>query len=257
MILITKPGAAPAKLGEGAALVTGYNADFLARRADYESGSVSFDIDTDIYGHKSVKDVLRTAQRKKCCFCEGVFEANAAADVEHYRPKKYSQQAFKRPRIFPGYYWLAYSWDNLFYCCQVCNRSHKKNVFPLLNPNSRARNHLQDVAAEEPLLLNPSGPANPRDHIKFRQDVAVGVTEAGEATVKVVGLNRNDLSEDRLGLLQMLLVLQKVVAKLDGSEDPEDQRLAAEARGLLDRAKLPEARYSAMASDFIDGTGLA
>ncbi|MDX8522065.1 hypothetical protein [Mesorhizobium dulcispinae] len=256
MILIRKPEAAPARLAQGAALVTGYNADFLARRPDYESGSVSFDIETNIYGHQSVKAVLRTAQLKKCCFCEGIFEAHAAADVEHYRPKKYSQQAVKRPRVYPGYYWLAYSWDNLFYCCQVCNRSHKKNFFPLRNPNARARNHLEDIAAEEPLLLNPSGPANPRDHIKFRQDVAVGVTEAGDATVRVVGLNRNDLSEERLGIVQRLVALKDIVKTLELSADAEAQRLVTSAREQLDRAKLPEARYSAMASDLIDGTGV-
>lgn len=255
MILITKSGP-PAKLGEGAALVTSYNADFLARQAEYEDGSAGFDIRKEIYGHRSVKEVLRTAQRKKCCFCEGIFEANAAADVEHYRPKRYSQQAVKRSKIYPGYYWLAYNWDNLFYCCQVCNRSHKKNIFPLRNPNARARNHLNDVTAEEPLLLNPSGPANPRDHIKFRQDIAVGVTEAGDTTIKVVGLNRVDLSEDRLGTLQRLLLLQDIVETLDGSADPGDQRLTTRAREELDRAKLPEAKYSAMASDLIDGTGV-
>ncbi|MFK0690924.1 hypothetical protein ACFX5Q_22375 [Mesorhizobium sp. IMUNJ 23033] len=255
MILITKP-AAPAKLGEGAALVTGYNADLLARQAEYEDGSVGFDIKKEIYGHKAVKNVLRTAQRKKCCFCEGIFEANAAADVEHYRPKQYSQQAFKRPKIYPGYYWLAYSWDNLFYCCQVCNRSHKKNVFPLRNPSAQARNHLQDVAVEDPLLLNPSGPKNPRDHIKFRQDVAVGVTEYGDMTINVVGLNRSDLSEERLAAIQRLLLLQDVVDTLDGSEAEGDQRLVIKAQEALARAKGPEAEYSAMASDLIDGTGV-
>jgi hypothetical protein len=260
MILITKP-AAPAKLGEGAALVTGYNVDFLARKAEFENGSVGFDIKNQIYGHKTVKEVLRTAQRKKCCFCEGKFEANAAADVEHYRPKKYCQQAFKKPKIYPGYYWLAYSWDNLFYCCQVCNRSHKKNLFPLRNPTARARNHLQNVGVEEPLLLNPSGPKNPRDHIKFRQDVAVGLTEYGDMTIKVVGLNRSDLSEERLTTFQTLSLLRvlvetPLVETLKGSDPEAVRRLVISAREVLARAKGPEAKYSAMASDLIDGTGV-
>ncbi|MCY4428507.1 MAG: hypothetical protein OXC05_15960 [Halieaceae bacterium] len=250
MILIEKP-AAPEKLSDGKPLTSSYCNDFKIDADFYNSGEKKFDFKSNIYGHESVKNRLREAHHGKCCFCEGVFEANAAGDVEHYRPKHYSQQGHGMPKIYPGYYWLAYDWDNLFYSCQDCNRSHKRNYFPLRDPEARVRNHLGDLAAEAPLILCPGGPENPRDHIHFRQEIALGKSNAGKSTIEIVGLNRLSLTEERLELLKPLRALRDIV-RLFANHDGEDQRneLAA-ARGLLGGAVRPEFRFSAMMSDFL------
>ena len=57
----------------------------------------------------------------------------------------------------PGYFWLAYVWENLFFACQLCNQTFKQNLFPLANPTKRrARSHMDDLSAEEPLLIHPA-----------------------------------------------------------------------------------------------------
>jgi hypothetical protein len=54
------------------------------------------------------------------------------------------------------------------------------------------------------MLLDPAGLENPRDHIRFRDEIAVGMTKVGETTINYVGLNRLRLVEERLEHLQYL-----------------------------------------------------
>lgn len=251
MILVQKPDAAPAKLAEGTAPNQIHCNLYDATPLDYDSGRLKFEISSTIYGHAQVKNVLRTAQHSKCCFCEGLFDAHAAADVEHFRPKKYSQQGRKALAIYPGYYWLGYSWSNLYYCCQVCNRSHKKNYFPLRDPDHRVRNHNGDVAEEAPLILDPGGPTDPRDHIIFRDEVAVGVTNEGKTTVDYVGLNRPSLIEARLELYQLLQTLRQLADIPEDRAEPTLLQCIRQAKAMLAEAVLPKAKFSAMASDYL------
>ena len=251
MILVEKP-IAPAKLSDGDQLTQDYCSTFELNPDPYRSGLEKFEIGSNIYNHETVKDVLREAHHRKCCFCESVFEANTAADIEHFRPKAYSQQGKGSQKIYPGYYWLAYSWDNLFYCCPICNRSHKKNYFPLRAQGMRARCHLDDLSLEEPLLLNPSGPMDPRDHIHFYKEVAIGVTEAGETTIDIVGLNRSSLSEERLKRYKELWMLHSTIRLLRNCESQEARNMVDDAQAVLRSADQPNAEFSAMASDFIN-----
>ena len=41
------------------------------------------------------------------------------------------------------------------------NRSNKGHFFPLRNPASRARSHADNLAEEEPLILDPWRPGRP------------------------------------------------------------------------------------------------
>lgn len=62
--------------------------DNLCKR--YDSGNTVFkaeDFDGDIYGDKSVKEILKTMQYDKCCFCESKITHIDYGDVEHFRPK--------------------------------------------------------------------------------------------------------------------------------------------------------------------------
>ena len=243
--------AAPAKLLEGGALTAANCQAYADDPATYDTGAAGFEINSAIYGHSAVKDVLRAAQHSKCCFCEGIFEANAAADVEHFRPKKYAQQGRRQAKVYPGYYWLGYDWSNLYYCCQVCNRSHKKNFFPLANPDSRVRNHLGEIAGEQPLILDPGGPLDPRDHIVFKDEVAVGQTPEGIATVDYLGLNRQPLIEARLERFQVLTILRGLSVLSGDGWPPEVLQSIGEARAFLAEAVLPSTKFSAMAMDML------
>ena len=211
----------------------------------------------NIYGHREVKDELRVAQHGKCCYCEGRFEAFAAADVEHYRPKGAVKQDKDSETLRPGYYWLAYSWANLYLCCQICNRSYKKDFFPLVDPTMRARSHTDNVADENPLLLDPGSLEDFRTHIEFRQEHAVGVTAAGRMTIHVVGLDRTALREERLSRLRHLRTIQDVIRLRTGRPDQDDITLLQDARDELRDAILPQAMFSAMAIDFLRGMEFA
>ena len=255
MIRVTKPPRPPAALRAGADRTREDCDAYDANAAAYSGGMRRFDFDRAIYGHETVRTALRKAQHRKCCYCEGRFDAFAAADVEHYRPKGAVRQDRESQTLRPGYYWLAYSWDNLYWCCQVCNRSGKKDLFPLVDPVARARSHRDDVARESPLLLDPGGTDDPRAHVRFRLEYAVDQTDAGRRTIDVLDLNRPPLIEERrrcLRRLRELQGLQDVVQRLDTDGlKPEVIELRERARRELARAPSHSAIFSAMAADFL------
>ena len=250
MIRIVKPQS-PRKLTEGVQKTNKNCKAYDASPSDYRKGRINFSFLKGIYGHKSVRETLKRAQHRKCCFCEGTFLANAAADVEHYRPKGAVRQEQGAASVKPGYYWLAYEWENLYWCCQTCNRSNKREFFPLRDPAKRAFSHHHDLAQEEPLILDPGGEEDPRKHITFREERAVGVTLRGETTVRVMGLNREDLIEDRLARLGEVKTLRDIVRVWSTYGMPELEELAVSATRKLETAIAPESAFSAMAADYL------
>ncbi|MCY7360395.1 MAG: hypothetical protein LH609_23645, partial [Rudanella sp.] len=96
----------------------------------------------------------------------------------------------------PGYYWLAYDWQNLFFSCEICNRKHKNNFFPVVDEPMRAKNHSFDVSLEEPAILHPSLD-DPEKHLQFKRYMLTYKTTKGENSIKAYGLNRKKLREKR------------------------------------------------------------
>ena len=134
MIKISKPPAPAVLQGRGQAKRAKHCADYDRSPADYEAGAKTFTFDDALYGHASVKQALIAAQHGKCCFCER--KIGAEGDVEHFRPKASFCQGERSPLERPGYYWLAYEWDNLLLACPICNQRFKRNYFPLRSPRS-------------------------------------------------------------------------------------------------------------------------
>ena len=250
MIRVEKP-CPPQRLDRGSEITEEHCEAFDENSADYQRGVRKFTFQRDIYSHQSVRRVLETAQFRKCCFCEGTFNAYAPGDVEHYRPKGAVFQDKDSAVARPGYFWLAYSWENLFWCCQVCNRSNKRDLFPLKDPGNRALSHHDDLAHEVPLILDPGGTEDPREHIAFRQERAVGLTDAGRTTIQVVGLNRVDLVEARLARLVEIKRLLDVVGIWESNGLAALEELAVRARRELENAVGPGSVFSAMAADYL------
>jgi hypothetical protein len=67
---------------------------------------------------KNAKDQLKIESFGKCAYCEADTDAVAHGDVEHYRPKSV-------------YWWLAYTYDNYLFACQICNQVYKSDNFPV------------------------------------------------------------------------------------------------------------------------------
>lgn len=136
-----------------------------------------------------------TVQYHKCAYCECYFNGDYGA-VEHYRPKSRYQNAVGDP-LQLGYWWFAYDWENLLYSCSECNTSYKRCLFPLADPRQRDIAN-KSIANEQPLLINPVI-TDPKDHIVFNQDFAIGITDEGRTTIDVFKLNdRPLLREHRL-----------------------------------------------------------
>jgi uncharacterized protein (TIGR02646 family) len=252
MIRVVK-GKPPRKLTvDGVARRAAHCRDYDADPAAYRSGAGKFPISEAIYAHHTVRKALERAQHAKCCYCEAQPEKPYAhLHVEHWRPKAYSKQARFDEALRPGYYWLAYDWDNLFLSCHFCNSSNKGNIFPLSNPDDRARNHRADLAAERPLLLKPDGVEDPRDHIGFHEEVPVGKTPEGKATVAILGLDRTDHAV-RLRLLAQLKRCREVIATYGHDLSPAASDWVADARRFILRAVRPDAPFSAMAMAFVE-----
>lgn len=174
---------------------------YEANPTEYNSGTSKFTIKRSIYGHASVKKQLQFEQHDKCCFCEADFTANGYGDVEHFRPKAGFKSTWKGKLNRPGYYWLAYDWQNLFFSCEICNRRHKKNFFPLENEANRAHNHRFDLNLEESQLIHPSVD-NPNDHLEFRRHVVVNKTVKGQKSIQAYGLARPKINYVRENYLQ-------------------------------------------------------
>jgi uncharacterized protein (TIGR02646 family) len=251
MIRIVKPPKAPKILMTRGVEQTKKDRDAYDANPDsYRSGTQTFHAPPGIYGAKSVKNALLRAQHDKCCYCESKFRPTYYGDVEHYRPKGAVRQAPVRDTEYPGYYWLVYDWNNLLVSCKVCNTSHKGILFPLVDNNTRARNHHDDIGNEQPLFINPTID-DPRDHIRFHEEVPVSDTEIGRVTIEGLGLRRYDLEEDRRTRLKELRILHNGIERLKDSPDLDAQGWVREAREHLAAAMRPEAEYSSMAQDFL------
>ena len=165
--------------------------------AQVDAGNTDFCFDSKVYAHDSVKEQMMKDQHRKCAYCEQHKNGDFGC-VEHYRPKG----GFGSPLQKPGYYWLAYDWQNLLFSCSECNTSYKRNLFPLVNENARDIEH-RDISNEEPTIINPAT-TDPGEHIEFSEFIIrpklIDGQESlqGKTTIGVFRLNdRKDLKERR------------------------------------------------------------
>ncbi len=133
----------------------------------------------------------------KCCFCD-FKEQQPYNDVEHYRPKA---EAKRSPGSADesGYWWLAWTWENLLFSCASCNRSHKRTSFPLQVGSVPLAPGEAPPGREIPLLIDPFA-EDPIDHIQFRPSLVNGRdlwmpfprsgSEKGRWTIRVAGLDQ-------------------------------------------------------------------
>lgn len=244
MIRLRRPATAPRILRTRGAEATAADlARFAAEPEAYRGGTKRFAFDSGIYGAKSVKNALKRMQHDKCAFCEARVTHVAHGDVEHLRPKGGVRQDADGPIELPGYFWLAYDWANLFFACQICNQTFKRNWFPLRDPTRRAHLPEDDLAGEEPMLLD-AAIEDPEAHITFREELAIPRedSERGATTIRVLGLNRSEIQEQRLKLYQELALVRDLVDQPEVGQD-----LIARAVALLRDRSRDTGEYAAMA----------
>lgn len=144
----------------------------------------------------------------KCAFCESNILSDQPGDVEHYRPKSAVKNeddtdvivnigGKKKPH--PGYFWLAYAWENLLPSCRDCNSITKKKTagikigkgtcFPVKGFRAvKPGEHIR----EEPLLINPVL-VDPNQHISIdKNGILYSSTPEGITTIRIFGLNTRE-----------------------------------------------------------------
>lgn len=208
-------------------------------------GDITYrDFKSELYGAEDVRTTLKTDQHGKCAYCESRLDVSSPTHVEHFRPKTYSQQGKERIIHRPGYYWLAYDWNNLLAACTVCNQQYKKNYFPLTDDLQRADWHRKDLSSENPLLINPYT-EDPDTHLIFRREIAVGLTPKGRTSVEYYGLNRKALLKERQEKYEFYKTLQAVLQTLEASQK-QDTETYRKTSDLLEKMTSHEACYSGM-----------
>jgi uncharacterized protein (TIGR02646 family) len=244
MIRIHKLAPAPPKLKtEGKNKAEEHHTEYVANASDYQSNNKKFNFDSSIYNHSTVKDALVLAQHKKCCFCERLVGHDG--DVEHFRPKSAYTQNKKLER--PGYYWLAYDWDNLYLSCSACNQRQKRNLFPIDDPKKRAHLHGNNIKLEQPLFIDP-GKDEPSKHIGFRGEMpyAIRGNKKGKTTIENLGLDRNILNEVRFKHLEMIKIIHQIIQiAIENPDNHEFQKIAQEAKENLEHAVSDQGEFSA------------
>jgi uncharacterized protein (TIGR02646 family) len=251
VIQIDKPAQGPACLAEGVAQVNTMVAERAIDPAAGASKKRAFTFYKRIYGPAHLKAELRRIQHHKCCYCEGHFAGQAWGDVEHFRPKGAWQQETGDPLHYPGYFWLAYTWSNLFYACQLCNTTGKKNLFPLEDPAQRLTGPDDIVHHEVPQIIDPGGDIDPRDHIRFQGEMVYHVSDLGKSTIKALKLDRGDLNTARLRHLKCLDAWRTLEAIDPAVLNEEERDKRDKAIVELQKAVLPESPYSSVAIDFL------
>ena len=197
-----------------------------------------------IYKADDVRDQLVADQHSKCAYCECSL-TKEYNDVEHYRPKSI-------------YYQLGHEWTNLLYACPKCNRSCKRDEFPLKDESQRG-----NIAHEEPLIINPTT-EDPSEHIVYNRYMMVpllidGVEDQkGRTTIDLLKLNdRPDLVYARKQLYELYeLEVIKISKLIDGILQDKNQIKTPGLIKIVDLLRLqketlrkyqaPEQPYSGM-----------
>lgn len=154
-----------------------------------------------LYRYEEYRNALEICQGAKCCFCE---KPVAGGEIEHFRPKAAFQQDKGHSFERPGYFWLAYRWDNFLISCGECNqRGRKGNRFPV--SGIRARSPHDDLRAENCILIDPSK-EDPSVYISFNKDVPVGIDHGGKGLYNIDFFelkNRGDIKSIRQDKFQL------------------------------------------------------
>lgn len=154
-------------------------------------------VDSDAVGQEYavVKRALWERQLMRCCYCEAQVQCDYN-DVEHFRPKARADRA--DGTIAPGYWWLAWTWENLLFSCANCNRSAKKDLFPLEAGSVPLGSEEHPPGKEVPTLIDPCS-EDPVESIQFVfdgshwQPVGRNGSKRGQRTVEILKLGRADL----------------------------------------------------------------
>lgn len=245
---------------------------------------------------KGFRDWLKeNVFHNKCAYCETTI-TGFPGDTEHFRPKGRVKRLLKNGKTeivkvvdelgdemtHPGYFWLAYNWQNLLPSCEYCNTAGGKGeLFPLEEQKSYVAirrltvnevNELFDNITQSPsspdfyylepkaldrfegrLLLHPYYDS-PEEHLLFALDGSVQAwdkSDRGEASIKVYNLNeRSKVAARRQQQHSARKLYVALLNALDDDDDDLEDLKGAAAKFLKNyyEGALP---YAAAVWDFL------
>lgn len=124
------------------------------------------------YRQEDVKKALERMYTGHCCYCESIIGISTYGRIEHLKPKSLVQ-----------FHKYSFEWDNLHWCCEVCNTSYKKQKwnfeYPILDPS------LDNI--EEYLCMN----------LQTGEYEVIDDNPRARTTIEDTGLNREMLVKAR------------------------------------------------------------
>jgi uncharacterized protein (TIGR02646 family) len=215
MIRIKRSATVPATLNSRAAQTARDNIKQIAA-----NGKPKSDEFRSLWGDRQVRQALWEMQSRKCAYCERLRDVNRESDIDHFRPKAEVTGAPGHK----GYWWLAYQWTNLLFCCRHCNQTYKLNHFPVPDETRRVSSENQPLQEERAYLIDPcDGNDDPENcfmyfisqpmkqvYISARPDNEWNQERAGK-TIRVLGLCRDELCDERGKCVDILWLLEEKI----------------------------------------------
>lgn len=139
----------------------------------------------DLTGYDVARRPRWIHQHGKCAYCDRDV-ALTGHPTEHFRP------------VLGGYWWLAWSWENLLFACVSCN-GPKSCAFPLRPGSKQLSLGMSPPGHERPILVNPYD-EDPTSLISFEQDqdgrwLPIGIgsgKERGEEIIRILALKQHE-----------------------------------------------------------------
>jgi uncharacterized protein (TIGR02646 family) len=215
----------------------------------------------------TLRPFLEELSNQKCWYSE-CRNPGTDDDVDHFRPKL----GVEEDPNHPGYYWLAFDWENLRLSCHRANRPRtnpetgetggKAGHFPLINPERRAFGPCDNWQGENPAILDPTNPMDP-PLLSFKVNGEVDLSpqfkgqpipeEKFEKSRLYLHLNWPAFVEDRLMLYNRV---KRLIAR--GQREAPEDRTSAYAPAFEDvirdlvRMRRRRSEYSAAAHVYIE-----
>lgn len=267
-------------------------------RAWLEGGA---DGPTKIAGYNIARAELYARQFSKCAYCESWeqqesqpvehfrprgrpsrIDWDALEEHREYTGSKIDEARFARglPPLTPlmfdrvrwpdptrltncerGYWWLAWTWENLVFGCQSCNGGGRKGSrFPLAKGSPALDLHDQPPGCEQPLLLDPTDPnTDPMDVIRFRWDgkhwrpFAINDDARAAWTIAVLGLDGPSLLTLYGARVSALVQMARAFGN-ELSANAPDESIRSEWVELRQSALAPAQHFLALTHDWLAET---
>ena len=210
----------------------------------------------DVDGYQVAREYLFEAQHRKCAYCEAGFPSKFQP-VEHYRPALRADRGHGFPDY--GYWWLAWTWENLLFACQICNTAHKGYKFPLEVGSRVLSDPEQPPGGELPVLVDPGNSDDPdpielivyeRININRWIPTGRGKNPRGAAIVSTLGLH-DPAHLDRYADHVNENLMPHIEMALDAIEHDQPKTLMREWEHLTRFAR-PSRPWAALSFDVID-----